>query len=256
MCTLHEQTKNAWASAGPRKTAHGLLCSRQAAASSELAELAGKYARFRGSRHESRRAAPQLASSRLGRRLALFVCQQKSNTKLTKRVVLRHYSQCIHRKPRAFPYRCGSLRSRLALARSSVRVMRAALRPRARHCSSSGQLPPPGPFAFADGPLSPMLAGRVTSSFPRSRSQSPRSPSSSRRGTAPSRRPPCRHCPRSSQAYSGRGVRCPSRRPHLRHLGLIVSGSSPLLRADPRLGAARRSALGPRLDSPASSASP
>jgi len=147
-------------------------------------------------------------------------------------------------------------RARLGLARSSVRVMRAALRPRARHYSSSGQLPPPGPFAFADGPLSPMLAGRVTSSFPRSRSQSPRSPSSSRRGTAPSRRPPCRHCPRSSQAYPGRGVRCPSRRPHLRHLGLIASGSSPLLRADPRLGAARRSALGPRLDWPASSSSP
>jgi hypothetical protein len=100
-----------------------------------------------------------------------------------------------------------------------------------------------------------MLAGRVTSSFPRSRSQSPRSPSSSSRGTAPSRRPPCRHCPRSSQAYSGRGVRCPSRRPHLRHLGLIASGSSPLLRADPRLGAAGRSALGPRLDRPASSSS-
>ena len=139
----------------------------------------------------------------------------------------------------------GCARARLALARSS-----------ARHYSSSGQLPPPGPLAFADGPLSPMLAGRVTGSFPRSRSQSPRSPSSSRRGTAPSRRPPCRHCPRSSQAYSGRGVRCPSRRPHLRHLGLIVSGSSPLLRADPRLGAARRSASGPRLDSPASSSSP
>jgi hypothetical protein len=144
----------------------------------------------------------------------------------------------------------------LALARSSARVMRAALRPRARHCSSSGQLPPPGPFASADGPLSPMLAGRVTSSFPRSRSQSPRSPSSSRRGTAPSRRPPCRHCPRSSQAYPGRGVSCPSHRPHLRHLGLIVSVLSPLLRADPRIGAARRSALGPRLDSPASSSSP
>ena len=81
----------------------------------------------------------------------------------------------------------------LALARSSARVMRAALRPRARHNSSSGQLPPPGPFASADGPLSPMLAGRVTSSFPRSRSQSPRSPSSSRRGTAPSRRAPAEH---------------------------------------------------------------
>ena len=51
--------------------------------------------------------------------------------------------------------------------------------------------------------------------------------------------------PRSSQAYPG--VSCPSRRPHLRHLGLIVSGSSPLLRADSRLGAARRSALGLRL---------
>ena len=39
-------------------------------------------------------------------------------------------------------------------------------------------------------------------------------------------------------------------------MSIIASGSSPRVRADSRLGAARRSALGPRLDSPASSSSP